>query len=118
MKEDSLQEIIAKELAPYFGIDPIEQSDKITFMSSGREDIDVRCLGKGRPFVMEFTDSRIATLPKEVAADMECRVDSSQQVSIQHLQLVKRYFHQFHESEIDFNESIIFYVSLERIWRT
>lgn len=41
MKEDSLQEIIAREVAPYFGIDPIGQSDKIIFMSSGREDIDV-----------------------------------------------------------------------------
>lgn len=51
----------------------------------------VRCLGKGRPFVLELLDSRKTTLPTQMAADMEIRVDKSELVSIHHLQLVKRY---------------------------
>lgn len=41
MKEDSVQEIICKELCPFFGIDPQEQNEKVIFMGSGREDVDV-----------------------------------------------------------------------------
>jgi tRNA pseudouridine synthase 10 len=26
----------------------------VVFTASGREDIDVKCLGKGRPFILEF----------------------------------------------------------------
>ena len=26
----------------------------MVFTASGREDIDVKCLGKGRPFILEF----------------------------------------------------------------
>lgn len=45
MKEDSVQEIICKELCPYFGIDLQEQNEKVIFMGSGREDVDVCVLG-------------------------------------------------------------------------
>ena len=27
---------------------------EVVFTASGREDIDVKCLGKGRPFILEF----------------------------------------------------------------
>lgn len=90
MKEDSLQEIIVREIAPYFEIDSNDQSEKTTFMASGREDIDVRCLGKGRPFVVEINNARKSSLPKNVAADIEQRIDQSKMVSVRHLQLVKR----------------------------
>lgn len=42
MKEDSVQEIICKELCPYFDMDVQEQNEKVIFMGSGREDVDVR----------------------------------------------------------------------------
>lgn len=41
MKEDSVQEIICKEICPYFGLDREDQSEKVVFMGSGREDVDV-----------------------------------------------------------------------------
>lgn len=43
MKEGSVHEIICQELCPYFDIDPQEQNDKVVFIGSGREDVDV-CL--------------------------------------------------------------------------
>lgn len=88
--DDSVQEIIAHEIAPYFSVDPVTQVEQINFMSSGREDIDVRCLGKGRPFVLELVNSKKCRLPSNIAADMELAVDKSKKVSVQHLQLVKR----------------------------
>lgn len=88
--DESVQEIIAREVAPYFSVDPVAQVEQINFMSSGREDIDVRCLGKGRPFVLELVNSKKCVLPSSIAADMELAVDKSKKVSIQHLQLVKR----------------------------
>lgn len=42
MKDDSVQEIICKEVCPYFELDPEEQNEKVTFIGSGREDVDVR----------------------------------------------------------------------------
>lgn len=88
--EESVQEIIAREIAPYFSVDPVKQVEQINFMSSGREDIDVRCLGKGRPFVLELVDSKRSLLPSNIAAKMELAVDKSKKVSVHHLQLVKR----------------------------
>lgn len=41
MKEDSVQEIICNEICPYFGVEPAEQNEKVIFMGSGREDVDV-----------------------------------------------------------------------------
>ena len=34
------------------------RADKTTFMSSGREDVDVKMLGRGRPFVLEISNPR------------------------------------------------------------
>lgn len=86
MKEGSIQETISNEICPYFEYD----SDNSIFMGSGREDIDVRCLGKGRPFALQINDAKKVSLPKNVAAEMESKIDNTNHVSIQHLQLVKR----------------------------
>lgn len=85
--EESVQEIINNQIVPYFG--SINKSE-VNFMASGREDVDVRCLGNGRPFVVEIMNSRKVKLPVEIAADMENEIDASQKVSVHHLQLVKR----------------------------
>lgn len=90
MKCDSLQEIIGRKVAPYFGINIDTNSEKMVFMSSGREDVDVRCLGKGRPFVLEIQDSKKLVLPARDAANIESQIDESKLVSVQHLQIVKR----------------------------
>lgn len=91
MKEGSIQEFISREISLYFGIDDKEESEKLVFMASGREDIDVRCLGKGRPFVLQISDARKSLLPQHIAADMELRVEHTKQIAVQHLQLVARY---------------------------
>lgn len=90
IKCNSLLEIIVQEVAPYFGININTNSEKVVFMSSGREDIDVRCLGRGRPFVLEIQDAKKIVLPALDAAKMELNIDQSKLVSVQHLQITKR----------------------------
>lgn len=83
--------MITREVCPYFKNDLTNHSGKqCVFISSGREDIDVRMLGKGRPFVLQIPGAKRCSLPIDVAREMQSRVDNSKQVSIQHLQLVKR----------------------------
>lgn len=84
--EDSIEEIIVRNVGPHFS----ETPEKITFMSSGREDVDVRCLGKGRPFVLEIPNARCSTLTQQQAYIMEQAVDRSGNVSIHNLQVVPR----------------------------
>ncbi|KAG4080694.1 hypothetical protein HA402_013224 [Bradysia odoriphaga] len=86
MMEESVSEIIVEHFAEFFGI----PADKVIFSSSGREDVDVRCLGKGRPFVLEIPDSHKTILPKSIAGNIEKLVEKSQKVSIRDIQLVKR----------------------------
>lgn len=84
--EESVSEIIIENLAEYFGV----PADKVIFSSSGREDVDVRCMGKGRPFVLEIPDARKTSLPQNVAGSFELLVEKSRKVSIRNLQLVNR----------------------------
>lgn len=86
MSEGSVQESIANHVAPYFDVLP----STVTFMSSGREDVDVRCLGRGRPFALEILDATKTTLDSSTAADIERKVCQSHIVSIRDLQIVKR----------------------------
>jgi tRNA pseudouridine synthase 10 len=58
MNYPSVEEEIGKVLAPAFG------ATGCTLHASGREDVDVRCLGNGRPFVAEISS------PKKRAADL------------------------------------------------
>ncbi|EDW03966.1 GH10231 [Drosophila grimshawi] len=84
--EDSIEEIIVRHVAAYF----TETPEKITFMSSGREDVDVRCLGKGRPFVLEIPNARRSSMTRQQALAMEQAVDCTGKVSIHNLQVVPR----------------------------
>ncbi|KXJ72497.1 hypothetical protein RP20_CCG017875 [Aedes albopictus] len=84
--ENSVQEIMTAVVAPYFGV----PADSLIFSSSGREDVDVRCLGEGRPFVLEIPGSFKDFLEESAAEDMEKAVDKSEQVSVKDLQLVDR----------------------------
>lgn len=49
----SVQEVISNVLAPHF------RPDKATFTSGGREDMDVRMLGTGRPFAFIMENPRV-----------------------------------------------------------
>lgn len=86
MSEGSVQEIIVDAIAPYFKV----PSNSITFMSSGREDVDVRCLGRGRPFALEIMDSARIALDVTSAAGMERQVTGSGLVSIRDVQIIRR----------------------------
>jgi tRNA pseudouridine(54/55) synthase len=44
---------------------------KAFFNSAGREDIDVRMLGKGRPFIMKMQDPSFVTVNRETLAQIE-----------------------------------------------
>jgi hypothetical protein len=57
----SVQEIISDLLAPYF------KPEKATFTSGGREDMDVRMLGSGRPFAFIMENPRV--LASSVSAE-------------------------------------------------
>ena len=51
--ETSVQELLAEKFLPIF------HPDSINLCSSGREDVDVRMLGRGRPFTIEFICPRL-----------------------------------------------------------
>lgn len=86
MSEGSVQEFIVDAIAPYFKV----AASSVTFMSSGREDVDVRCLGRGRPFVLEIMDSAKTILDTSSAIEMEQKVKTSDVVFVRDLQMIPR----------------------------
>lgn len=86
MTEGSVQEFIIDAIAPYFKV----SESSITFMASGREDVDVRCLGRGRPFVLEIMDAAKTILDPSSAVEMEQKVKQSGVVAIRDLQMIRR----------------------------
>lgn len=84
--ENCVQEIMTCVVAPYFRV----PEESLIFSSSGREDVDVRCLGEGRPFVLEIPNAVKDYLEESAAADMEAAIDKSKKVSVKDLQLVDR----------------------------
>lgn len=62
MGDASVQELIAEKVTPAF------QADDYKFSAAGREDIDVRMLGDGRPFLLELLNARRVPCREEVAA--------------------------------------------------
>ncbi len=67
MNYPSVEEEIGKTLIPAFG------AAGCTLHASGREDVDVRCLGNGRPFVMELAS------PKKRSANLRALEKEFQQ---------------------------------------
>lgn len=88
--EGSVQEIIFEVIAPHFRGTGGDTATTLTFMSSGREDVDVRCLGRGRPFAIEIMDARKCDLSHREAAQMEEELKRSKLVSVRDIQMVMR----------------------------
>uniref|UniRef100_A0A1B0DJ26 tRNA pseudouridine(55) synthase n=1 Tax=Phlebotomus papatasi TaxID=29031 RepID=A0A1B0DJ26_PHLPP len=63
---------------------------QVKFSASGREDVDVRCLGRGRPFVIEVSDCRVSKLYPNWAAQIESQIAKSGTVAVRDLQTVDR----------------------------
>lgn len=69
MGEASVEEIIGSNILP------ICQGDNYKFHAAGREDIDVRMLGSGRPFLVEIQNARL--VPSEVfVKEIERKINS------------------------------------------
>ena len=61
------------------------------FSSSGREDVDVRMLGLGRPFLFELVNPRKVYFSKEEMAKIEESINAStQDVFVRDLQIVSK----------------------------
>jgi tRNA pseudouridine synthase 10 len=90
MAENSVEEIIENAVMPHFRAMTTADTT-VTFMSSGREDVDVRCLGRGRPFALEIVNARRETLKPSDYVQIEDEVrQQSSSVSIRDLQMVSR----------------------------
>lgn len=61
MGEGSVQEVIGNAIFPYY------KGDSYKFHAAGREDMDVRMLGPGRPFLLEILNARNIPSSSEIA---------------------------------------------------
>nr|XP_022903062.1 putative tRNA pseudouridine synthase Pus10 [Onthophagus taurus] len=82
LQESSVQEIIFESITKLFNI--CEKDMK--FSASGREDCDVRCIGKGRPFYIEIADPK-RHLTKEEFKQLEKNVNESTMIKVRDLQI-------------------------------
>ena len=61
------------------------------FSSSGREDVDVRMLGRGRPFLFELVNPRQVHLSQDELTKMQQSInESTQDVFVRDLQIVSK----------------------------
>ncbi|KAM7419862.1 hypothetical protein PAMA_016799 [Pampus argenteus] len=83
--ESSVEELIAAPILLAF------RADGFNFSSSGREDVDVRTLGNGRPFAMELLNPHRSRLSRvEMKRLQETINDSSDKIRVRDLQIVTR----------------------------
>ncbi|CAL1533865.1 unnamed protein product [Lymnaea stagnalis] len=83
--EGSVQEIICEPI-----IETFKPTDH-RLSSSGREDVDVRMLGIGRPFVVELINPHCVKFSKEDLVQLQKRINSvSKDVKVRDLQIVTR----------------------------
>lgn len=57
------------------------------FHAAGREDVNVRMLGKGRPFVVELLDSKRETLSEEELKQLEDEINQDDRVGVNNLKV-------------------------------
>lgn len=60
------------------------------FSASGREDYDVRMLGRGRPFFIKVCDPKVTKVPYEKFRSIEREVRNSNLIKVLDLQFVHR----------------------------
>nr|XP_055060304.1 putative tRNA pseudouridine synthase Pus10 [Misgurnus anguillicaudatus]XP_055060305.1 putative tRNA pseudouridine synthase Pus10 [Misgurnus anguillicaudatus] len=83
--DGSVEELIAAPLLSSF------RADGFNFSSSGREDVDVRTLGNGRPFAMELLNPhRVKFNRTEIKQMQETINQSSDKIRVRDLQIVTR----------------------------
>ncbi|XP_052054258.1 tRNA pseudouridine synthase Pus10 isoform X2 [Apodemus sylvaticus] len=83
--ETSVEELISDHLLTVF------KAESFNFSSSGREDVDVRTLGNGRPFAVELLNPhRVHFTVEEIKALQQKINKSSDKIKVRDLQLVTR----------------------------
>jgi len=83
----SLHERIGSHVAKAF------RADETVLQSSGREDIDVRMLGSGRPFILEILNPRKSVLADKELASLQLAINEDNEgvLGVRDLQLIDRY---------------------------
>ncbi|KAM5165516.1 tRNA pseudouridine synthase Pus10 [Mantella aurantiaca] len=82
--ESSVEELITEQLMTVFKV------DSFNFSSSGREDVDVRTLGRGRPFALELVNPHKVQFTKQDMKDLQEKINSSDKIKVRDLQIVTR----------------------------
>nr|XP_015832595.2 putative tRNA pseudouridine synthase Pus10 [Nothobranchius furzeri]XP_015832597.2 putative tRNA pseudouridine synthase Pus10 [Nothobranchius furzeri]XP_015832598.2 putative tRNA pseudouridine synthase Pus10 [Nothobranchius furzeri]XP_015832599.2 putative tRNA pseudouridine synthase Pus10 [Nothobranchius furzeri] len=83
--ESSVEELIAAPILSAF------RADGFNFSSSGREDVDVRTLGNGRPFAMELLNPHRSRLTKVDMKQLQEEINTlSDKIRVRDLQMVTR----------------------------
>lgn len=105
--DTSIQELICKHLEPFFKTESmcvnwrtmfrnlisyrLMHSLDCKFASSGREDVDVRTLGKGRPFAIELLDPHRVVFSQEQITQLQNVINqSTDAIQIRDLQIVSK----------------------------
>ncbi|XP_036604633.1 tRNA pseudouridine synthase Pus10 isoform X1 [Trichosurus vulpecula] len=83
--ESSVEELISSQLLTVF------KAESFNFSSSGREDVDVRTLGNGRPFAIELVNPRRVQFTSQDIKELQQKINiSSDKIQVRDLQLVTR----------------------------
>jgi len=78
--DTSVEEVILS------GFSDFAKLQDIKFTSAGREDSDVRMLGKGRPFLVQLNNSNKVTFEPSLLTLIESKINSSPLVNVSNLQ--------------------------------
>ncbi|KAK2184310.1 hypothetical protein NP493_270g00024 [Ridgeia piscesae] len=83
--ESSIEELVCTKIQDLF------RADEYRFSASGREDVDVKMLGSGRPFVMDMTSPHRVTVRPEELDKLQKEINSSTtEIAVRDLQIVTR----------------------------
>ncbi|XP_006008127.1 putative tRNA pseudouridine synthase Pus10 [Latimeria chalumnae] len=83
--ESSVEELISAQLMVAF------KAESFNFSSSGREDVDVRTLGNGRPFAVEVINPHRISFTQQEIKELQQKINSSSdKIKVRDLQLVTR----------------------------
>ncbi|XP_029834609.2 tRNA pseudouridine synthase Pus10 [Ixodes scapularis] len=83
--ETSVQELITEAVIRHI------PNSRIVFSSSGREDVDVRMLGKGRPFILEIFEPKRATFTKSEMESIEKEInEATKDIKVNDLQVISK----------------------------
>ncbi|KAN0055716.1 hypothetical protein ACTA71_011599 [Dictyostelium dimigraforme] len=83
--DSSVQDLICKDIKETF------KAESILFTTSGREDIDVRMLGDGRPFYIEIVNPHRIFFKNQDYESLESSInDSTKKIKVSNLQLITK----------------------------